>query len=118
MQNATPPGQSTTPRPVSHDVLDRRGVARLFKSLDTPRRVVNNLLQVNERALNLQLFAHVEDDVLDLYSAARDGYLQRRQRAIALAAEDRDQQWAWARPSPAAEPLPRTASAGPRENPT
>jgi ABC-type transporter lipoprotein component MlaA len=102
---------------VNHEVLVRRSVARLFKSLDTPRRVVNNLLQVNERSLNLQLFVNVEDDVLDLYSAARNGHLQRRQRAIALAAGDRDQQWAWARPSPAAEPLPRTTWAGPREDP-
>jgi len=38
--------------------------------------------QVNERALNLQLFQDVEDGVLDLYSAVRNGYLQRRRRSI------------------------------------
>src|SRR5262249_42483101 len=36
---------------------------------------------VNERALNLQLFADVEESVLDLYSAARNAYLQRRRHA-------------------------------------
>jgi phospholipid-binding lipoprotein MlaA len=73
---------------------------------------------VNERSLNLKLFADVEDSVLDLYSAARNGYLQRRRQAIALSAQDRDQQWAWARTSPAAEPPPQTASSARRENPT
>jgi phospholipid-binding lipoprotein MlaA len=37
---------------------------------------------VNERSLNLTLFQDVEDSVLDLYSAVRNGYLQRRQRDI------------------------------------
>ena len=37
---------------------------------------------VNERAENLQTFEDVEDSVLDLYSAVRNGYLQRRQKAI------------------------------------
>lgn len=73
---------------------------------------------VNERSLNLRLFADVEVSVLDLYSAARNGYLQRRQRAIALAAEDRHEEWAWARSSPVAEPAPQTASSARRENPT
>jgi ABC-type transporter lipoprotein component MlaA len=73
---------------------------------------------VNERSLNLKLFANVEDSVLDLYSAARNGYLQRRQRAISLAAQDRDEEWAWARSSPVAEPAPQAASSERRENPT
>jgi phospholipid-binding lipoprotein MlaA len=38
---------------------------------------------VNERSLNLQLFADVEESVFDLYSAVRNGYLQRRQSVIA-----------------------------------
>jgi phospholipid-binding lipoprotein MlaA len=71
---------------------------------------------INERSLNLKLFADVEDSVIDLYSAARNGYLQRRQKAIALAAQDRDQDWAWTRKAPAVEPPPLTASAGNREN--
>jgi len=71
---------------------------------------------VNERSLNLKLFADVEDSVLDLYSAARNGYLQRRRKAIALAAQDRDQEWGWTRKAPAVEPQPQTASAGNREN--
>src|SRR5262249_35235914 len=37
---------------------------------------------VNERSLNLVLYQDVEDSVLDLYSAVRNGYLQRRQRDI------------------------------------
>jgi phospholipid-binding lipoprotein MlaA len=37
---------------------------------------------VNERSLNLEVFEQVEESVLDLYSAVRNGYLQRRERAI------------------------------------
>ena len=73
---------------------------------------------VNERSLNLKLFADVEDSVLDLYSAARNGYLQRRQRAIALATQDQHEEWAWAHSSPAAESVPQTAASASRENPT
>jgi phospholipid-binding lipoprotein MlaA len=38
--------------------------------------------RVNERSLNLLAFQNVEESVLDLYSAVRNGYLQRRRRAI------------------------------------
>jgi ABC-type transporter lipoprotein component MlaA len=72
---------------------------------------------INERSLNLKLFTDVEDSVLDLYSAARNGYLQRRRKAIALAEQDRDHEWAWMQKSPAlVESQPQTASAGNREN--
>ncbi len=37
---------------------------------------------VNERALNLDRYQQVEETVIDLYSAVRDGYLQRREAAI------------------------------------
>ena len=37
---------------------------------------------VNQRSLYLELFQNVEENTLDLYSAVRNGYLQRRQRAI------------------------------------
>ena len=37
---------------------------------------------VNERSLNLQVFENAEESVLDLYSAVRNGYLQRRRRVI------------------------------------
>ncbi len=50
---------------------------------------------VNERSLNLQFFANVEDSVLDLYSAARNGYLQRRRVAVRRAIASRDQEWRW-----------------------
>ena len=37
---------------------------------------------VNERSLNLDKFERVEESVVDLYSAVRNGYLQRRAAAI------------------------------------
>jgi phospholipid-binding lipoprotein MlaA len=37
---------------------------------------------VNDRALNLERFQGVEEATLDLYTAVRNAYLQRRQRAI------------------------------------
>lgn len=37
---------------------------------------------INTRAENLEVFEDVEESVLDLYSAVRNGYLQRRQKAI------------------------------------
>jgi phospholipid-binding lipoprotein MlaA len=37
---------------------------------------------VNERSLNLELFENVEETVLDLYSAVRNGYLQRRSNFV------------------------------------
>jgi phospholipid-binding lipoprotein MlaA len=37
---------------------------------------------VNERSLNLDKFEHVEETVVDLYSAVRNAYLQRRAAAI------------------------------------
>ena len=49
--------------------------------------------QVNERSLNLQLFQDVEDSVLDLYSAVRNGYLQRRRHSIEEADAARQAEW-------------------------
>jgi len=67
---------------------------------------------INERSLNLRLFADVEDSVLDLYSAARNGYLQRRRRKIDEALASRRQEWQWALgPAPTAtaqQPPPPT----------
>jgi phospholipid-binding lipoprotein MlaA len=48
---------------------------------------------VNERSLNLRLFADVEDSVLDLYSAARNGYLQRRRVVVERALASRSREW-------------------------
>jgi phospholipid-binding lipoprotein MlaA len=45
--------------------------------------VMNLVNTVNERSLHLRLFADVEESSLDLYSAVRNGYLQRRRQAIA-----------------------------------
>jgi phospholipid-binding lipoprotein MlaA len=44
---------------------------------------------VNERSLNLQLYQDAEDGAFDLYSAARNGYLQHRRAAIRSAAAER-----------------------------
>jgi len=43
---------------------------------------------VNERSLNLELYQNVEETVIDLYSAVRNGYLQRRQKVIQDAIQD------------------------------
>jgi phospholipid-binding lipoprotein MlaA len=37
---------------------------------------------INERSMNLQTYEQVEESVIDLYSAVRNGYLQRRAAAI------------------------------------
>jgi phospholipid-binding lipoprotein MlaA len=63
-------------------------------------QVKSILTAVNERSLELKLFANVEDSVIDLYSAARNGYLQRRRARILRAAADRQEQWQWAFGSP------------------
>jgi phospholipid-binding lipoprotein MlaA len=39
--------------------------------------------RVNQRAENLEFFQDAEETALDLYSAVRNGYLQRRRAAIA-----------------------------------
>jgi ABC-type transporter lipoprotein component MlaA len=51
---------------------------------------------INERSLNLAFFDNVEDSVLDLYSAARNGYLQRRRIVVERALASRRQEWQWA----------------------
>ena len=50
--------------------------------------------QINERAENMTMYDDVEDTSLDLYAAVRNGYLQRRRKAIHDAIHDRDQTWA------------------------
>jgi phospholipid-binding lipoprotein MlaA len=70
---------------------------------------------VNERSLNLKLFADVEESVLDLYSAARNGYLQRRRAVVRHAAMSRRDEWRWL----ANEPEPSmTAATAATEDPT
>jgi phospholipid-binding lipoprotein MlaA len=59
-------------------------------------RIRSVVTAVNDRSLNLTFYANVEDSVLDLYSAARNGYLQRREAMVLRARADRQQQWAWA----------------------
>ncbi|MCW5889329.1 MAG: VacJ family lipoprotein [bacterium] len=69
--------------------LDPLGFVLPFVA-DEARAVVN---AINERSLKLQTFANVEESVLDLYTAARNGYLQRRRFVIREAAESRDEEW-------------------------
>jgi phospholipid-binding lipoprotein MlaA len=56
-------------------------------------RAKSIFIGVNERSLNLKLFADVEDSVLDLYSAARNGYLQRRRVLVQRALASREREW-------------------------
>ena len=49
--------------------------------------------RINERANNMKLYDDVEDSSLDLYAAVRNGYLQRRRKAIQDAIRDRDRTW-------------------------
>jgi phospholipid-binding lipoprotein MlaA len=49
--------------------------------------------QINERAENMTMYNDVEETSLDLYAAVRNGYLQRRRKAIQDAIHDRDQTW-------------------------
>ena len=49
--------------------------------------------RINERALNLDWFQDVEDSALDLYSAVRNAYLQRRRRSIEAAIAERNAEW-------------------------
>ena len=48
---------------------------------------------INERANNMTLYDDVEDTSLDLYAAVRNGYLQRRRKAVQDAISDRDSTW-------------------------
>jgi phospholipid-binding lipoprotein MlaA len=51
--------------------------------------------RVNERATNLKLYQDVEESSLDLYSAVRNGYLQRREHSIRRAVRERDSETEW-----------------------
>jgi len=46
--------------------------------------------RINERANNMKLYDDVEDTSIDLYAAVRNGYLQRRRKAIQDAIRDQD----------------------------
>jgi ABC-type transporter lipoprotein component MlaA len=107
----------------NHGVLDRVDGALDPIGYVLPfvaNRAKSIVMAVNERSLNLKLFADVEDSVLDLYSAARNGYLQRRRKAVELAADDRRREWAWAGASPVQSESQQTATVPSRslENPS
>lgn len=78
-------------------------------------RAKSVLAAVNDRSLDLKFFAGVEESVLDLYSAARNGYLQRRRVVVRLAKEDRNAQWRWAFGSAAPEDSMAAAVAEPED---
>jgi phospholipid-binding lipoprotein MlaA len=48
---------------------------------------------INERANNMKMYDDVEETSLDLYAAVRNGYLQRRRKAVQDAIRDRDSTW-------------------------
>ena len=77
--------------PFLHPLTVRDGIGRGIDGVLDPfgyfipfaaGAVMSVVNAVNERSLNLKLFGDVEDSVFDLYSAVRNGYLQRRQSAI------------------------------------
>jgi len=70
-------------------VMDPFGYVTPFLAT-TGMSIVN---QINERSLNLEVFQEVENSVLDLYSAVRNGYLQRRRRSIEQADAARHAEW-------------------------
>jgi phospholipid-binding lipoprotein MlaA len=78
-------------------------------------RLKSIVTAVNERSLNLELYANVEDGVFDLYAAARNGYLQRREAIVLRAEVDRREEWAWALGDP---DRPLAASVAKSEDPT
>jgi phospholipid-binding lipoprotein MlaA len=47
-----------------------------------PALVASAEHRLNDRSANLELYDQVEESVVDLYSAVRNGYLQQRRRAI------------------------------------
>ena len=44
--------------------------------------IMRGVEMVNDRALNIELFQGLEESVIDLYSAVRNGYLRRREQMI------------------------------------
>jgi phospholipid-binding lipoprotein MlaA len=81
-------------------------------------RAKSVITSVNNRSLELKFFAGVEESVLDLYSAARNGYLQRRRMIVRLARDDRNAQWRWAFQRAEAEPERAMAASLADEDPT
>jgi phospholipid-binding lipoprotein MlaA len=73
---------------------------------------------VNERSLNLKLYADVEESVLDLYSAARNGYLQRRRMIVRRAVAKRDAELALLFPSLRPVEPPVAIASASREDPS
>jgi phospholipid-binding lipoprotein MlaA len=53
---------------------------------------------INDRSVDLERFANIEESVLDLYSAARNGYLQRRRHALEQVMDERRREWEWTLP--------------------
>ena len=47
-----------------------------------PALILRTGKNINERALNYELFSGFEEGMIDPYAAVRDGYLQRRERML------------------------------------
>lgn len=69
----------------------RDGIGSVFDGLLDPfghflpfiaNQTMGVVKQVNERSLNLELYEEAEDAMLDVYSAARNAYLQRRRHEV------------------------------------
>jgi phospholipid-binding lipoprotein MlaA len=100
---------------VADGFLDPLGLFLPFVA-DQARAVLN---AINDRSLKLEMFADVEESVLDLYTAARNGYLQRRRFVIREAIADRDDEWRTELGWIADEPeQPMAASIPTSENPS
>lgn len=85
--------------------MDPVGYIAIPLAVAVPITVVQ---QVNERSLHLAAFENIEDAVIDLYSAVRNAYLQRRRVSI----QPRRQDWhaLWCGPESGPEPAPTTAA--------
>ena len=78
--------------PFTEPLTVRDGIGKLVDRAIDPLSYVVPLLpalgltagkRLNERALNYELFASFDDDVIDPYAAVRDGYLQQRKHRLA-----------------------------------
>ena len=78
--------------PLMEPMTIRDGIGRGIDALMSPLTWVGPSIwislgmktaeMVNDRALNLELFQGLEESVIDLYSAVRNGYLRRREQMI------------------------------------
>jgi phospholipid-binding lipoprotein MlaA len=77
--------------PFMEPLTVRDGIGRLVdQAMDpltyvvpvVPALILRTGKNINERALNYELFSEFEEGMIDPYAAVRDGYLQRRERML------------------------------------